>query len=299
MLFLIHVCDLSVDGWTLTSPEILRLLEKLKNTGTPLGEYVNESLYMGVKTGYNDAFIIDESVRQQLIAKDLRSSELIKPVLRGRDLKKWRTDSTGYYLIFTRHGIDIEQYPAIKQYLNQYRSRLEPKRSKSQTHGRKMGSYRWYEIQDVTAYYAEFEKPKIIYPQTAKSLYGCYDTAGIFGLNNIYFIPTRDLSLLAILNSQLFDWYARHKFYNINDPWEGGRLQFFAQYMTHVPIADRTAAQKARLSDLVKQILADPQSNGVREIERKIDELVYQLYGLTDAEIELIKQTYRDAGMEV
>ena len=69
--------------------------------------------------------------------------------------------------------------------------------------------------------------------------------------------------------------------------------------MRNVPIADRTAAQKAELSDLVKQILADPNSNGVREIEREIDELVYQLYGLTNAEIELIKRTYRDAGMEI
>ena len=76
-------------------------------------------------------------------------------------------------------------------------------------------------------------------------------------------------------------------------------MQFLAQYMKHVPIAARTAAQKAALSRLVKQILADPQSNAVREIERKIDELVYELYGLTDAEKALIKQTYRDTGMEV
>ena len=76
-------------------------------------------------------------------------------------------------------------------------------------------------------------------------------------------------------------------------------MQFFAQYMEKVPIADRTDTQKAALSRLVKQILAAPQNDGVRDIEREIDELVYQLYGLTDAEIELIKQTYRDAGMEI
>lgn len=69
--------------------------------------------------------------------------------------------------------------------------------------------------------------------------------------------------------------------------------------MARVPIADRTTAQKAALSHLVKQILSDPESDGVREIEQEIDELVYQLYGLTDAEIELIKQTYRAAGMEM
>ena len=74
---------------------------------------------------------------------------------------------------------------------------------------------------------------------------------------------------------------------------------FFAQYMRNVPIAGRTDEQEATLSRLVEQILADPGSNEVGDIERKIDELVYQLYGLTDAEIELIKQTYRDAGMEI
>ena len=85
----------------------------------------------------------------------------------------------------------------------------------------------------------------------------------------------------------------------LNDPWAGGGLQFFAQYMEKIPIADRSATQKAALSSLVKQILADPESDKVRDIEREIDALMYQLYGLTDAEIELIKQTYRDAGMEV
>ena len=168
-----------------------------------------------------------------------------------------------------------------------------------QEFGRKKGNYKWYEIQDTTAYYAEFEKPKIIYPETAKSLYGCYDTTKTFGLKTTYFISTTDLSLLAILNSKLFDWYARHKFQSLNDPWAGGRLQFKKASMEVVPIADRTAAQTAEMTDLVEQILADPQSDGVREIEREIDELVYQLYELTDAEIELIKQTYWDAGMEI
>lgn len=148
-------------------------------------------------------------------------------------------------------------------------------------------------------YYEGFVKPKIIYPQTAKSVYACYDTTGTFALNSTSFISSDDLSLLAILNSKLFDWYARHKFQSLNDPWTGGRLQFKKVNMEVVPIADRTEAQKAELSRLVEQILADPKAEGVHDIERQIDELMYQLYGLTDAEIELIKQTYRDAGMAV
>ena len=295
----IHARDLSSDGWALTSLAVLRLLEKLQQNGTVLEKCVKGSFYRGVVTGCDNAFIIDESVRQQLIVEDSGSGELIKPVLRGRNLKKWKTKSTGYYLIFTRQGIDIEQYPAIKQYLNQYREELEPKQSRGQKHGRAMGNYKWYEIQANTAYYRDFDNPKIFYTETAKSLYGCYDTTQTFGLKTTYFISTSDLSLLAILNSQLFDWYARHKFQSLNDPWAGGRLIFKKVSMKNVPIANRSTAQKAVLTDLVEQILADPESDGVREIEKKIDELVYQLYGLTDAEIELIKQTYRDAGMEV
>ena len=302
-----HAHDLSPEGWTLVLPETLRLLEKLQQTGTPLEEYVDRGFYIGVITGCNDAFIIGESVRQQLIARDARSRELIKPVLRGRNLRKWQAISANEYLIAIASSADrkwpwskaqsdpdakqifAKTYPAIYQHLSSYQERLITSTNK--------GKFYW-ELRSC-AYYTEFEKPKIFYRNMAKSLYACYDTKGTFGLDTTYFIPTSDLSLLAILNSQLFDWYARHKFQSLNDPWADGGLRFFAQYMKHVPIANRTAAQKAALSGLVERILADPESDGVRDIEREIDELVYQLYGLTDAEIELIKQTYRDAGMEI
>ena len=306
LAFSIRPGDLSVDGWALTSSGVLRLLDKLQRTGTLLGEYV-DGFYRGVVTGCNDAFIINTPTREYLIDEDVGSEELIKPLLRGRNLRKWRAESANEYLITIASStnrewpwsnarsvseaeqIFAETYPAIYQHLNSYRERLTARDDQ--------GKFYW-ELRSCT-YYAEFENLKIVYPDMAKCLQACYDTEKAVGVNSTYFIPTNDFSLLAILNSQLFDWYARHKFQSLNDPWEGGGLRFFAQYMAHVPIAARTAAQKTKLSRLVEQILADPQSDGVREIEREIDELVYKLYGLTDAEIELIKQTYRDAGMEI
>ena len=305
--FSMHARDLSPDGWTLTSSEVIRLLERLENIGTPLGEYVDGRLYRGVITGCNDAFIIDGSIRQRLITEDERSIELIKPVLRGRNLRKWKETSANEYLIAIASSINREwpwsdarnsseaerifkrTYPAIYRHLNDYRERLITRDDQ--------GKFYW-ELRSC-AYYAEFEQPKVVYRRIAKSLDASYDTTGTFGLDTTFFIPANDLPLLAILNSQLFDWYARHKVLPLNDPWAGGGLQFFAQYMEKVPIADMTSEQKMALSRLVKQILADSQSDDVRDIEQEIDELVYQLYGLTDAEIELIKQTYRDAGMEV
>ena len=305
--FSMHAHELSPSGWTLTSSEVLRLLEELENIGTPLGEYVDGRLYRGVITGCNDAFVIDESIRQRLITEDERSIELIKPVLRGRNLRKWKETCANEYLIAIASSVNrewpwsdagnvsdaeeifAETYPAIYDHLNGYRDRLIARDDQ--------GMFYW-ELRSC-GYYAEFEQPKVVYRNIATSLCASYDLTRMFGLDTTFFIPTDDLSLLSILNSQLFDWYARHRFQSLNDPWTGGGLRFFTQYMERVPIADRTAEQKAALSRLVEQILEDPQSDGVREIERDIDELVYQLYGLTEAEIELINQTYRDAGMEV
>ena len=149
------------------------------------------------------------------------------------------------------------------------------------------------------AYYAEFDEPKIVYPTLARYFNAFYDTTGALSVNSTFFIPTADLSLLAILNGTLFDWYARYRFQTLNNPWTGGGLDFFTQYMERFPIADRTSPQKTELSRLVEQILANPESAEVPALEKEIDALVYQLYGLSAEEIALIEQTYRDAGMAV
>ena len=305
--FPMHTCNFSPERWTLASPKVLRLLEKLQQAGTSLGKYVNGKFRTGVKIGFNKAFIIDESVREQLIAEDVKSVELIKPMLRGRKLHTWKTVLIEEYMIViassankkwpwsdVKNASEAERiftrtYPAIYRHLSNYREQLIARGDQ--------GKFYW-ELRSC-AYYSEFEKPKIIYPYIAKSLYACYDTQTTFGLNTTCFIPTNDLSLLAILCSRTLDWYVRYKFQTLQDPWVGGSLVFKKVSMVDVPIANRTVEQKAELSRLVERILADPQSNSVREIEREIDELVYKLYGLTDAEKALIKQTYQDAGMEV
>ena len=305
--FSMSVCDLSPEGWALTSPNVIELLAKLQGAGIRLGELIQGKFYFGIKTGCNDAFIIDASTREYLIDEDVGSDELIKPLLRGRNLRRWKAGSANEYLIVIAsstnrewpwsdavnaseaENIFAETYPAVYLHLEGYRERLIARDDQ--------GRFYW-ELRSCS-YYDEFEKSKIIYPDISPSMRACYDTTQAYCLQTTYILPTEDLSVLAILNSRLIDWYARHKFQSLNDPWAGGGLRFIAQYMKHVPIADRTTAQKADLSGLVEQILADPESDNVREIEREIDELVYQLYSLTDAEIELIKQTYRDAGMEI
>ena len=305
--FLMQASQLTAEGWVLTSPDAIALLKKLQDTGTPLGESTDNSLYRGLITGCNDAFMIDESARALLVAEDVKNAEIIKPLLRGRDLRKWKSDETNRYLIVIASSANrewpwsaaeddaeaeqvfAETYPAIHRHLNPYRDRLLARDDQ--------GEFYW-EFRSCS-YYAEFEKPKVIYSDISPFMRASYDTLKAFCLQTAYILPTTDFSLLAILNSRVFDWYARHKFQSLNDPWAGGGLRFIRQYMAHAPIAARTASQQAELSRLVSQILAAPDGDNVRALERQIDAVVYRLYGLSSAEIALIEQTYRDAGMAV
>ena len=306
-LFFMNNQDLSADSWVLAPQDNITLLRRISDNAIPFDEVVDRGFYFGIKTGFNDAFIIDSLTYEWLIIEDPNSRNIIKPLLRGRNLRKWEADTGNEYLIVIpsstnrswswSHAQDLEvaeqifaeTYPAIYQHLRRYRDRLIERQDQ--------GEYYW-ELRSCT-YYDEFEKPKIVYPDISRFMRACYDTTGAYCLQTTYIIPTEDLSLLAILNSRLVDWYARHKFQSLNDPWAGGGLRFIAQYMRNLPIAERNEEQQALLSHLVQRIHEDPEGDQVRDIEKEIDDMVYQLYGLTDAEIDLIKQTYRDAGMEV
>src|SRR5690606_9648048 len=111
--------SLEASGWSLASAEEQKLFRKLMGMGVPLGEYVDGKIYRGVLTGLNEAFVIDADTRKALIKADRKSAEVIKPFLAGRDIKRYQQPKSGKYLIFTRRGIDIDKYPAIKEHLAQ------------------------------------------------------------------------------------------------------------------------------------------------------------------------------------
>ncbi|MXV73958.1 hypothetical protein F4Z99_06740 [Candidatus Poribacteria bacterium] len=134
--------------------------------------------------------------------------------------------------------------------------------------------------------YEKLRQPKIIFYANDNSMRAAYDSSCKFLYAATLFIPTTDLSLLAILNSKLFNWYAQNKFSNPKIK----QLSLTKKNMMKAPIASRTEEQKAELSDLVQQILNDPYNFKVPDLEREIDQLVYELYELTDAEIALIEE---------
>ncbi len=274
--------SLRADGWTLVRPTIIALMNKLRYAGKPLGELIEGKFYRGITTGLNEAFVIDQITRDRLITEDPRSSEIIKPWIRGRDIDRWRVDFSGLYLIFARRGIDISAYTAIADYLQQFKNRLIP----GIPGGRKPGPYQWYEIQDSTAYYSEFEKPKIIYPDIAKEPEFTYDEVGMYGGNTMYILPTDGLFLLGILNSSVVNYFYRQTSPSIQQ----GYLRFIATYMERIPIPDPTPDQRAAIEGLVRKLLdARGQGPQVAAWEAELNARVYQVYGLTAEEIAVIE----------
>ncbi|MDM7912281.1 MAG: TaqI-like C-terminal specificity domain-containing protein [Methanotrichaceae archaeon] len=291
------------DGWSLADEAEQRLLDKMHAVGVPLGEYLESRVYRGVLTGLNEAFVIDSSKRDQLIAEDARSIEIIKPFLAGRDIKRYVRPSSGSYLLFTRRGIDIDAYPAIRNHLLQFKERLMPKPAGwkgEKWPGRKPGAYQWYEGQDTIDYWREFEKPKIIFPDISKSANFTYDGLSHYSVNTTYFMPTGDLALLALLNSKALSYYYTRRF----AVYRGGYLRFFEQYLRELPISAADSTGMKRLSALAKQMLdlnaqlenakTEYQSEAIRSTleatDYQINQLVFQLYGLTDAEIAIVEE---------
>lgn len=151
------------DAWRIESPRSLNLLKKLQSTGQSLGEYVNGKFYRGIVTGCNNAFVVDHITKERLIKEHDSSKDILKPFIRGRDVKRWNIDKPDLWLIFTRRGVDINTYPAIHNYLKKYKERLKS----GVKGGRKPGKYEWFEIQDSIAYHEQCKKPKIVYQEIA------------------------------------------------------------------------------------------------------------------------------------
>jgi len=155
-----------------------RIKSKIESTGTPLKNWDVQINY-GIKTGFNEAFIIDRAKRDELLKNCPEAVEIIRPILKGRNIKKYVAEFDELYIIFTRRGIDIDLYPAVKEHLLQYYDRLKPK-EENDLIGRKPGSYKWFEIQDNVAYFEDFNKEKITWIELSDIPKFSYDNENYF-----------------------------------------------------------------------------------------------------------------------
>lgn len=306
--------SLTDDNWTLTSNSEINLIKKIKSGSISLGEYVKGKIYYGIKTGLNEAFVIDEETKIQLIKDDPKSKDIIKPFVVGDDIRKYRIDFKNKYLIFipkgwTNKNVDDKRkawnwfkkaYPAISTHLEPFAEKAEKRCDK--------GDY-WWELR-ACDYYEKFDKPKIMYPDIAKESRLYFDTTGLYCANTVYFIPTNDLYLLGVLNSRLIFKYYKRSASVLGDADKGGRVRWFTQDVLKLPIRtinfsdpkdkfrhDRMVALVNQMLLLHKQIASAKTDHDKTTIhrqidatDRQIDQLVYELYGLTTEEIRIVEE---------
>lgn len=232
----VQLSDLNEDNWTVAEKLDFEITKRIDEVGIPIKEW-DLSFFRGITTGLNEVFHINEDTKKNLIKEDKLSKEVIHTLLRGKDIKRYKYEYQNVSIIFTKQGIDIDKYPAIKKYLSKFKKELTPKENPNDEVGRKPGSYKWYEIQDNTAYYKEFEKEKIVWIEISDRANYCLDTEGHYLTNSAYFLTGDNLKyLLAVLNSRLIDFY----FYQKTAQIAGGRKRYTKQYVELLPIPQIT-----------------------------------------------------------
>lgn len=289
--------SLSKESFTFSDENTSALKAKIERIGTPLKEWYGLNINYGIKTGYNEAFIITTEKKDEILAncKDEaekeRTAKLIRKMLRGRDIKRYSYEWAGLWVIgtFPSLKIDIEQYPALKQYLSQFLPHIEQSGEKG---CRKKTSNKWFETQDNIAYYEEFEKEKIVWAEMTKEACFVYDNSNFFTNQTCYFFTHCDYKyLLAILNSRLIVYYMQY----ISSHLGQGAFRWIRQYIEKLPIP-KINSKNQKLADelinLVDEILKAKEQDknaNTQELENKINSLVYKLYNLTDDEIKIIE----------
>ena len=274
--------------WSILSSTEQSVLDKMRAKGTPLKDW-DVSIYRGVTTGYNKAFIIDDATKEALVSADPISADIIKPVLRGRDIQRYQAQWASRWLIttFPTLELDIDDYPAVKKYLlNLGKERLEQsgKTLPDGSKARKKTQHSWFELQDSTAYHKEFSKEKLLWIELVEDGRFAYDNSGIYGEATTFIMTGASLKYLcAILNSTLTRWFLQQM-----APTSGmGTFRWKKVYVETILIPQLSAAKQSPFVRLVDEILeakaADPNAD-TEPLEWQLDSMVYRLYGLTEEE---------------
>lgn len=249
-------------SWELEAPELQALRAKI-TAGKPTLKDVYGSPCRGVVTGLNEAFVIDTPIKERLCAADPRSAELLKPWLEGKDLKRWRAEPRGLWIIYIpKNRIKIDDYPAIRDWLLPFKEQLEKRATKQE----------WFELQQAQeAYSGPIAKPKISYPHFNVERLFSHETTGAFSNDKTYFLPTSDPFLLALLNSTAV-WFILS---NIAPAVRGGFHELRVQYVETCPIPDASAGDRARLGEWAEtaQAAAEKRYALQQSITRRIPDL--------------------------
>ena len=270
------VCDFTgSDSWVILSEIEQSIKRKIEAVGTPLKDWDIQINY-GIKTGYNDAFIITTEKRDEIIANCAdddernRTAELIRPILRGRDIKRYRYDWAGLWLINTHNGvkgvkprIDINDYPAVKQHLDKYWDKISKRADKGDTP---------YNLRNC-AYVDDFSKPKIVWGNlNLRASFAMVLDDSFVNAPSPMIVPASKY-LLGMLNSKIADYYIR----NLGVTRNGGYFEYKPMFVEQLPVPF-TSKYLFLIEELVEL-----------KNEKRIDEVAYEIYGLTQEEIGYVE----------
>jgi hypothetical protein len=274
------------ESWVVLTPIEQRIKSKIELIGKPLKDW-NITINYGIKTGLNEAFIIDGKTKDELIKKSPKNAEVIRPILRGRDIKRYQADFADLWLIATFPSLNynIDDYPAIKEYLLSFgHDRLK---QTGESGARKKTNNQWFETQDSISYWDDFSKQKIVWADLARTGNAfTYDNTGAIVLNTCYILTTmtndeREVKyLLALLNSKLILFYMNL----ISSKLDETGWRWFKQFVEILPIAN--ALDDSDFTYYVDTIMSLPTNT----LEDKINQMVFDIYGLTEEEISFIEQ---------
>ena len=278
------VCNFSSsDSWVVLSPIEQSIKEKIERVGKPLKDW-DINIYRGVLTGCNEAFIIDTAKRDEILnncqsdKERKRTAELIRPILRGRDIKRYGYNWANLWLINTHNGIrgkleriHIEDYPAVKAHLDQYWDKISKRADKGETP---------YNLRNC-AYLEDFNKPKIIYPNMTKFMPFYYDEEKFYTNQKCFIITGKNIAYLtAVFNSSLFKYCFRDSFPEL----QGGTRELSKIFFEKVPVTKITDVQNL----LFKDAVSDIQNEYTKQKAQKIDSMLFDLYKLTPEERKTI-----------
>lgn len=277
--------------WKISTKNGLEINNRIEEVGIPLKDWKTVEINAGIKTAFNPAYHINEEVKNELIKKDKKSSNIIKPLLRGKDIKRWNYEFKHIYLINAHNGIKTKgldridvpnNYPIVYDYLNNWGSELK---------GRKDQGDHWTNLRNC-AYINEFEKEKIVWIEISDKANFALDLNAYYLTNSAYFISGENLKyLIAVLNSSVFDFY----FFQITAKIAGGRKRYTKQYVEKVPIPKITKAEQLPFEILTDYVLfAKQQQDPIvfKYFEQLLDAAVFELYfhkELSAANKEVIK----------
>ena len=260
------------------SPEMLNLEKRLRDTGTPLGEYIKTQPFFGIKTAPTDVFVVDGKTRDKLIAEHPSSEDILKPILHGRDIRRWQVEPPEQWLIFAYRGIEINAYPAIRRHLEKHRDSLSKRKGKGG----------WYELQASVEEIERYAVPKLVCPNLYNTQTFAVEADGYFCGSTCYIIPTEQTWLCGLLNTRTVEWF----YYQVSDQSGPGELQARSGFIKQIPVPDLNAEQKNLVRKIVEYLIYlqnQPTTSGkdlahardflmLKYFERIINGLFYEFY---------------------